>query len=80
LERSHDSNIAAHLEVLELKEANTNKSINQDNIVKIRAKINRLETKRAIQKNQKMADSFIRFKEIYKPLAKLTKRQRQYSN
>jgi hypothetical protein len=54
LEISHTSNLTAHLKALEQKEANTPKRNSQmQEIVKCRAEINQLETKRTIQRINK---------------------------
>ena len=52
LERAYTSSLTAHLKVLEQKEANTPKRSRRQEIIKFRAKINQVETKRTIQKNQ----------------------------
>jgi hypothetical protein len=49
LERSHTSKLTAHLKALEQKEANTPKRSRWQEIIKIRAEINQVETKRTIQ-------------------------------
>jgi hypothetical protein len=50
LERSHTSNLTAHLEALEQKEANTPKRSRQQAIIKLRDEMNKLETKITIQR------------------------------
>jgi hypothetical protein len=50
LERAYTSSLAAHLEVLELKEANLPKRSRWHEIIKLRDEINRVETKRTIQR------------------------------
>jgi hypothetical protein len=52
LERAYTSNLTAHLKALELKEANNPKTIRQEEIIKHRAEINQVETKRTIQKKK----------------------------
>jgi hypothetical protein len=44
--------LTAHLKALELKEANNPKTIRQEEIIKHRAEINQVETKRTIQKKK----------------------------
>ena len=44
LERAHISSLTAHLKALEQKEANSPKRIRQQEIIKLRAKINQVET------------------------------------
>jgi hypothetical protein len=63
---------------LEQKEANTIKRSIKQEIIKLRAKINHLKTKRIIFfKNQQNKSWFFeKLNKIDKPLAKLTKRQR----
>ena len=50
LERSHTSNLTARLKALEQKEANIPKRSRRQEIVKLRAEISQLETKRTIQR------------------------------
>jgi hypothetical protein len=50
LERSCTSNLTEHLKALEQKEANTPKRSRQQKIIKLRAEINQVETKRTIQR------------------------------
>ena len=74
LERSYTSNLTAHLIALEQKEANSPKRSRRQEIVKLRAKINQIETKKTIQRISKTKSWFFeRISKIEKPLAKLTK-------
>jgi hypothetical protein len=50
LERAHTSSLIAHLEALELKEANSPKRSRWQEIIKLRAEIKQVETKRSIQR------------------------------
>jgi hypothetical protein len=50
LERSYINNLTAYLRALEQKEANSPKRSRRQEIVKFRAKINRIETKKTIQR------------------------------
>ena len=50
LERAYTNSLTAHLEALERKEANSPKRSKQQEIIKLRAKINQVETKRTIQR------------------------------
>jgi hypothetical protein len=52
LERAYTSSLTAHLKTLEQKETNTPKKSRQQEIIKLTAEINQVETKRTIQKNQ----------------------------
>jgi hypothetical protein len=45
LERAYTSNLTAHLEALELKEANSPKRSRRQEIIKLRVEINQVETK-----------------------------------
>ena len=77
-ETSHTSNLTTHLKALEQKKANTPKRSRQQEIIKLRAEINQLETKRTMKRIKKTPKIWI-FEEInktYKLLAKLTKRQK----
>jgi hypothetical protein len=51
LERAYTSSLTAHLKALEQKEANTPKSRVQE-IIKLQAETNQVETKRNIQKKK----------------------------
>ena len=48
LERPYTSNLTAHLKALEQKETNTNKRSRLQEIIKLRTKINQIETKRTL--------------------------------
>jgi hypothetical protein len=50
LERAHTSSLTAQLKALEQKEANSSKRSRQQKIIKLRAEINKVETKRIIQR------------------------------
>jgi hypothetical protein len=52
LERAHTSSLIAHLKALEQKEANSPKRSRQQEIIKLRAEINQVETKKNYSKNQ----------------------------
>jgi hypothetical protein len=77
LEGSYTNNLTAQLRALEKKEANSPKMTRRQEIVKLRAKINQIETKKTIQRISKTKSWFFeRMKKIDKLLAKLTKRLR----
>jgi hypothetical protein len=77
LERSYTNSLTAHLRAIEQKEANSPKWIRRQEIVKLRAKINHIETKQTVQRINKTKSWFFeRIEKIDKPLAKLTKRPR----
>jgi hypothetical protein len=52
LKKTYISSLTAHLKALEQKEANTPNRNRLQEIIKLRAEINQIETKRTIQKNQ----------------------------
>jgi hypothetical protein len=52
LERAYTSSSTGHLKALEQKEANTPKSSRLQEIIKLRAEINQVETKKNYTKNQ----------------------------
>jgi hypothetical protein len=58
LERAYTSSLTAHLKALEQKEANTPKRIRQQEIIKLRAEINQVETKRTTQRINKTRSWF----------------------
>ena len=53
LERSHTSNLSAYRETLEQKEGNTPNRDKRQEIIKLRAENNQVETKRMIQRINK---------------------------
>jgi hypothetical protein len=74
LERVHTNSLTAHLEALEQKEANSQKTSRLQVIIKLRAEINQVETKRTIQRiNQTRSWFFEKINNIIKPLARLTR-------
>ena len=69
--------MTAHLEALELKEANSPKRSRQQEIIKLRGEINQVETRRTIQRiNQMRSWFFEKINKIDKPLARLTRGHR----
>ena len=77
LERSYTSNLTTHLKTLEQKQGNTANRSRWQVIVKLRAEINQLETKRTIQRINKTKSWFFKkINKINKPLSKLTERYR----
>jgi hypothetical protein len=50
LEQAYTSSLSAHLKALEQKEANSPKRSRWQEIIKLRAEINQVETKRTIQR------------------------------
>jgi hypothetical protein len=50
LKRAYTSSLKAHLEALEQKEANSPKRSRWQEIIKLRAEINQIETKRTIER------------------------------
>jgi hypothetical protein len=77
LERAHISSLTTHLKALEQKEANSSKRNRQQEIIKLRFKINQVEIRRTIQRiNQMRSWFFEKINKIDKPLARLTRRHR----
>ena len=77
LETTYTSCLTAHLEALEQKEANSPKRSRQQEINKLRAEINQVETKRTIQTINKTRSWFFeKINKIDKPLARLTRGHR----
>ena len=78
LERAHTSSLTEHLKALEQKEASTPKRSRRQEIMKLRAEINQVETKRAIQTiNKSRSWFFEKINKIDKPLARLTRGHRE---
>jgi 2-methylcitrate dehydratase PrpD len=77
LERAYSNILIAHLKALELKGAKIPKRSRRQEIIKLRAKINQVETKRTIQRiNQTRSWFFQKINKIDKPLARLTRGHR----
>jgi hypothetical protein len=75
LDRAYTSSLTAHLQALEQKEENSQKRSRLQEIIKLRGKINQVETKRTIQRiNQTRTWFFEKINKIDKPLAILTRR------
>jgi len=73
-ERAYISSLTAHLKALEQKEANTSKRSTHQEIIKLRAEINQIETQRTIQRiNNARTWFFEKINKIDKPLARLTR-------
>jgi len=78
LEGAYTSSLTAHLKALEQKEANSPKRSRQQEIIKLRAEINQVETKRTIQRiKQTRSWFFEQINKIDKPLATLKRAQGQ---
>ena len=72
--RSYTNNLTAHLRALEQKEANSPKRSRGQEIVKLKAYINKIGTERTIQRINKTKSWFFeRINKIDKLLANLTK-------
>jgi cysteinyl-tRNA synthetase len=77
LVRAYTSSLTTHLKVLEQKEANSPKRSRQQEIIKLRAEIKEVETKRTIQViNQTRSWFFEKINKVDKPLARLTRGHR----
>ena len=77
LDRGYTSSLTALLEALEQKETYSTKRSRQWEIIKLRTKINQVETKRTIQSiNQTRSWFFEKINKIDKPVARLTRGHR----
>jgi hypothetical protein len=77
LERAYTNSLTAHLGALEEKETNSLKRSRQQEIIKLRAEINQVETKRTIQRNNQTRSCFFeKTNKIEKPLARMTRGHR----
>jgi hypothetical protein len=77
LERAYTSSLTAHLKALEQKEANSPKRNRKQEIIKLRAEINQMETKRTTQRiNQTRSWFFEKINKIHKHLARVTRGHR----
>ncbi|KAL6092740.1 hypothetical protein STEG23_032596 [Scotinomys teguina] len=78
LEKSHINDLIAHLKALEQEEAKSPRRNRRKEIIKLRAEINKIETKKTIQRiNETKSWFFEKINKIDKPLSRLTKRQRE---
>ena len=78
LAKAHISNLTAQLKALEQKEADIPKKSRRQEIIKIRAEIDQIETKRTIEKISKTKSWFFEnINKIDKSLARLTRGQRE---
>jgi hypothetical protein len=74
LERAHISSLTTHLKALEQKKANSPNKSRRQGKIKLRGKINQVETRRTIQRiNQRRSWFFNKINKIDKPLARLTR-------
>jgi hypothetical protein len=77
LERAHTRSFIAHLKTVEQKEANIPKGSKWQEIIKLRAEINQVVTKRTIQITNKNRSCFFeKINKMDKPLARLTRGHR----
>ena len=78
LEKSHTNNLTIYLKSLKQKEANSLRRNKCQEIIKLRAEINKIETKKTIRRISKTKSWFFeKINKIDKPLSKLIKRQRE---
>ncbi|KAL6033092.1 hypothetical protein STEG23_031330 [Scotinomys teguina] len=77
LGKSHINNLTAHLKALEQEEAKSPRRNRRKEIIKLRAEINKIETKKTIQRINETKSWFFEKIKIDKPLSRLTKRQRE---
>ena len=77
LERAHISSLTTHLKAPEQKETKSPKRSRRQEIIKLRGKINQVETRKTIQRiNQMRSWFFEKINKIDKPLARLTRGHR----
>jgi hypothetical protein len=76
LERAYTSSLTAQLEARKLKGANSPKRNRWQKIIKLRAEINQVETKRHIQRINQRNWFLEKINKIDKPLARLTRGHR----
>ena len=78
LQREYTSNLTAQLKSLEPKDADIPKRSRRQEIIKLRAESDQIETKRTIQRiNKTKIWFFEKISKIDKPLARLTRGQRE---
>jgi hypothetical protein len=77
LERAHTRSLTTYLKAIEQREANSPKRSRPQEIIKLRGKINQVETRGTIQRiNQTRSWFFEKINKIDKHLARLTRRHR----
>jgi len=80
LKRAYTSSLTAHLKALKQKEANPLKKSRRQEIIKLRAEINQVETKRTIQRiNKTKSWFFVKINKIDKALARLVRGHREFT-
>jgi hypothetical protein len=80
-ERSQINDLMIHLKLLEKQEQANPKTNRRRKIIKIRAEINEIETKKTIERiNETKSWFFEKIKKIDRPLANLTKMRRKNPN
>ncbi|KAL6092097.1 hypothetical protein STEG23_008000 [Scotinomys teguina] len=78
LEKSHINDLTAHLKAVEQEESKSPRRNRCKEIIKLRAEINKIETKKTIQRiNETKSWFFEKINKIDKPLSRQTKRQRE---
>ncbi|KAL6088019.1 hypothetical protein STEG23_035602 [Scotinomys teguina] len=78
LGKSHINDLTAHLKALEQEQAKSPRRNRCKEIIKLRAEMNKVETKKTIQRiNETKSWFFEKINKIDKPLSRLTKRQRE---
>jgi len=78
IERSQIKDLMIHLKLLEKQEQANPKTNRRREIIKIRAQINEIETKKTIQRiNETKSWFFEKINKIDRPLANLTKMRRE---
>ena len=78
-ERAYTACLTVYLKAPGQKEANSPKRSRRQGIIKPRAEINQVETKRTIQRiNQTRSEFFEKVNKIDKPLARLTRGHRDF--
>ena len=76
LERAHTSSLTTHLKAPEQKESNSPKRSRMQKIIKLRGKINQVEARTIQRIKQTRSWFFENINKIDKPLARLTRVQR----
>ncbi|KAL6045330.1 hypothetical protein STEG23_032568 [Scotinomys teguina] len=78
LKKSHTNDLTAHLKVLELEQAKSPRRNGCKEIIKLKAEINKIETKKTTQRIKETKSWFFeKISKIDKTLSRLTKRQRE---
>ena len=77
MEKAHTNDLTTHLKALEHKGSDLSRRSRRQEIIKLRAEVNKIEAKKIIQRINETKSWFFVENQEDKPLSKLIKRQRE---